>query len=394
MITNKGIVRLAIYPNKEIRTAARQDRKGEASETSGNIASIEYSPPPANRLTKSNKDLSLELNLKEAINATRSSDNALLVIDSNNYLEHFKENIFLDYLRLIDEANIDFKIIGLEGLTKENISLFIKIFEQKKKNQSKALFAEPVKNKKRKNSAGVTALTSKENLKHNKLKKRQISDLDPNNIRARKLIQELKEKQKLSDYRISKELNERGVLTSQNSQFQANTVKRQYEAIKELEKKFYENEAYKSLKDLEGQFHINEEMEETAFEAASLDMHKESVSHDIREIPLDFEYEAALNDKLILNFKNPLEREIFVAVHNNRNENIFSFNVEKGEKSIILDLLNDTPIGPGRYYAKLFENQASGQPVYESMWITFIVRKDVLSSDAPLVNVISASDFR
>lgn len=387
MTANKGIVRLGIYPEKEKRTAAPPNRKREEHENPAVVASIEYFPPPTSSSTKSNKDLSLELKLKEAINAVLHLNGGMLIIDSNNYLEHFKENIFLDYLRLIGEANIDFKIVGLDGLTKDNIGLFISIYEQKKRNQSKALSAkegsEQKKTGQRQNKAGVEALTSDENLRYNKLKKRQISDLDPNNIQARKLIRELKEEKNLSDYRISKELNEMGVLTSRNSRFQANTVKRQYDALKEVEKRFQDKK-----------FHINEEIEEMAYEATLLDVSGEPAPEGGREIPIDYEYEAELADELILAFNRPLEREITVDVFNNEKENIFSFNIGKGENSIVLNLLNDTPIGPGRYYGRLCEKGAADQNFYKPKWITFIVRKDVISSDSALVSIIPASDSR
>lgn len=304
----------------------------------------------------------------------------MLIIDSNNYLEHFREDIFLDYLRLIEEAGIDFEIKGLDGLNKDNIGLFIHIYEQKKRNQSKALDNEGGRGRpkagKKKNSPGVKALTSKETLKYNKLKKRQISDLDPNNVRARKLIQKFKEERAYSDYRISKELNEMGVMTSRNSRFQANTVKRQYDALKDLKKKFLPNE----------------EIEDMAYKPTVLNISRKPALKDAAEIPIDYPYESELEDELILEFNEPLESAITVDIFNNEEEKAFSFPIEKGENSIVLNLLNDTPIGPGRYYGKLYQNEAPAKTRYKPKWITFIVRKDVISPDPVLESTAPASD--
>ncbi|MCG8331665.1 MAG: hypothetical protein MI974_28505 [Chitinophagales bacterium] len=375
----QGIVRLMILSSEKKRTTAENDAIQDMSAAPMGEASVTYYHPLITSATRAAKDISLELKLKEAINKAKSFDDGFLVIDSNNYLEHFKESIFLDYLRLLRDADVEFKINGLDNLDKDNIGFFISIFEQKKKNQELALSLDKKtlehqrKTSRNKKSNAVKALTSTENLKKNKLKKRQISDLDPNNVRARKLIQKYKEEFDYSDYRISKELNEQEVLTSKNSKFQANTVKRQYDALKELEK----------------QFHINEKIENRAYEETPLykGLRKKE---DLKEIPINFEYQAHIDDELVLKFDALLERDLIFTVRNNIDDPIFEYPIAKESTRIVFNIPNDTPIGPGRYYAQLMEEPE--ESYYKTKWLTFIVRKDVMNSEDPLNVLIPASD--
>ena len=375
----QGTVRLMILSSEKKRTTAENDAIQDMSATPTGETAVIYYHPLITSATRAAKDISLEVKLKEAINKAKSFDDGFLVIDSNNYLEHFKESIFLDYLRLLRDADVKFEINGLDNLDKDNIGFFISIFEQKKKNQELALSLDKKtleyqrKTSKSKKSKAVKALTSTENLKNNKLKKRQISDLDPNNVRARKLIQKYKEEFEYSDYRISKELNEQEILTSRNSKFQANTVKRQYDALKELEKQFY----------------INENIEDRVYEKTLLRKGSKK-KENLREIPISFEYQAIINDELVLKFDTPLERDLVFTVLNNMDEVIFEYPIPKESTGIVFNILNDTPIGPGRYYAQLMEEYE--EAYYKSKWLTFIVRKDVINSAAPLTTLIPASD--
>lgn len=374
----QGTVRLMILSSKKKRTNAENDAIQDMSAAPTGETSVTYYHPLITSATRAAKDISLEVKLKEAINKAKSFDDGFLVIDSNNYLEHFKESIFLDYLRLLRDADVKFKIDGLDNLGKDNIGFFISIYEQKKKNQELALSLDKKTleyQRKTSKSKAVKALTSTENLKNNKLKKRQISDLDPNNVRARKFIQKYKEEFDYSDYRISKELNEQAILTSRNSKFQANTVKRQYDALKELEKQFY----------------INDVIEDEAYTETLLDK-RQDVEDELIDIPINFEYEADINEELILKFNAPLERDIKFKVVNNKGEEIFEHPIPRGSEELIFNILNDTPIGPGRYYASMKE--VPEESYYKSKWLTFIVRKDVISSEAPLTTLMSASDYQ
>jgi len=344
---------------------------------------FKYTPPSLDNQAKSTKDHAFEKRLKEAINVTRNTPNSLLLIDSNNYMEFFREDIFLDYLRLIEQSGVNFKINGLEYLDKNSIRLFINIYEQKKRNQEyvqKERLANRRKSssseQQKKESPGVKALTSKKNIQHIRLKKRQLADVDPNNIEARKLIHEMKQ-EGMSDYRISKALNEKGIVTSRNSQFQANTVKRQFVALKELEKQFY----------------ANTELEDMAFKGVPLDRHSNQKQVALKQIPLQFEYESEVQDKLVLKFSEEIESWLDLQIFNNKKEIVFQHQVDPGTKNVVLNLLNDTPIGPGRYYGKLQGiSQDKKQMIYTPLWIAFIVRKDVVPTDDPLIGVISPSD--
>lgn len=400
MSNHNGIVQLILSEELNTRTAA-DSISHNASEKELNVQRIiHYTHPKFSKVSKSQSDIQLQNKLKEAIQSTRELGGSLF-IRSNNYIEYFKESIFLDYLKILEESQVSFKIESLKELNKHNISTFLSIANSRIHNQEKAIEKSRKTTKstinKKKYSAGVRALTSDKNLKNNRLKKRQLSDLDPNNIRARHIIASLKKDPKYTDYKIAKTLNEQGVRTSKNREFQPNTVSRQYMAHQELKSKFDKTKDYENVIEVfdEKKFHINSEFEESIIDGVMLDAiarKKQESNIEIADFPLDFNYETYFSDFIKFEFNEPLKVEIEFSVYNNQKELIHSCSIPKGKASLLLNIINDTSIGPGRYYARLTDNK---KLFYEEKWIVFLVRPDVIPNGSNAkFTIMSPSDFQ
>jgi hypothetical protein len=367
MSEKKGYVLLNILLDDSLRTSTGIKYKKQVGKRGNAAFKIDYKAPL--KIDKCSTDLALEAKIKEGINKTRASGYQRLLIDSNGYLEVFREDIFVDYLKLLAQAGIDFEIEGLDHLDRDSVGMFIEFLEQKNRLGNQLLEAARKQNHtsgKKKNKAGIKALTSQYNIDHNRLKKKQIADLDPNNILARKAIAALK-KNGYTDYRIAKELNEQGIFTSKGSLFQPNTVKRQYDAYQQQLKAFKPNKAYEK---------------KYADERVLLNDHTyppvpASSGTEPLPIPLHFNHEQAFQDELTIAFFERIEADIIFQVKNNREETIFTTTLPEGTEEKVFNILNDTPLRPGRYYGILRDTELDN-PFYQEQMITFFVRKDVI----------------
>lgn len=356
-----------------------------------------YEHPPLKR-TRIKKDKDLELKLKEAVVETASHPNRKLIIFSNQYLESFKDEIFVEYLKLISQNNIDFAIQGLDNLNPNNIQLFIDIYEKKQENQATGIASAQKKSKKKRKPRqasipGIKALNSEKTKNYNALRKRQMADLDPNNIYARKEIARIREvigeqqlNKEIKGYSISKKFNEKGIRTSRNSQFRPNVVDRQYESFKELRKRFHRNRELEKKVGSDPAF-LNAQ--------AKAEMRKPPAPKE--EVPLVMNFREAIEDQLVLKFSEPLKADVELEILNNKNVPVFNVKIEKGTSKIDFSIANDTPIGPGRYYGQLRESNLEGveaAPVhYLPKWFSFLVREDVIDLKVG-DSQFAASDFQ
>ncbi len=397
----KGIVCLLVNNQAEGQTATPDIRKlikihYPELEDVPLVQSFVYDAPLLKK-TQIKKDRDFEFKLKAAIVETAKAPDRKLIILSNRYLESFKDELFVDYLKLLSLNNIDFAIQGLENLNSNNIHLFIDIYEQKQENQAAVIAkAQQTSKKTRKprqaSIPGIKALNSEKTKNYNALRKRQMADLDPNNIYARKEIARIREKigkeelnKEIKGYSISKKFNEKGIRTSRNSQFRPNVIDRQYEAFKELQKRFSRN------RELE---------KKVGSDPAFLDARPEAEMHKPRapkeQVPLVMNYQEKIEDQLLIAFSEPLQASVVMDIFNNESNLVFSSEIKEGTSKIDFSIANDTPIGPGRYYGRLTEvsEAEGGTPShYLAKWFSFVVREDVVDLKVG-DSQFAASDFR
>lgn len=371
----------------------------------GAIAVIEY---PFDAVERSKKDRTFELVLKDAANLAARKQ-ATLIIDSNGYLESSKDEVLLEYLKIIEREKIDFKIKGLDHFNKESLSLFVNIMDQRYAN-AKALRDEMASqpgaapSNRPTPEAGMKALKLSSSQMKSALRRKQAADLDPRNILARKEIVRLKKLGKqlgvrMTDYAISKKLTDKEIKTRNNNPFRANEISRQIKAFEDLEAGFKENNKLKRKvsSSITEVLSTNAEPE-IAPKANSAKAPKPSIESVKTTVPISLKNRNLnVTESLVLSFRSELLTDVVLCIYDNKEELLHEVNIPSGTSEESYSIIEDIPLRPGLYYASLSEQSTNGaneEIRYKPVWFSLTVRKDVIAPLSDSDSKFSASDFQ
>ncbi len=369
------------------------------------IAVIEY---PFDAVERSKKDRTFELVLKDAANLAARKQ-ATLIIDSNGYLESSKDEVLLEYLKIIEREKIDFKIKGLDHFNKESLSLFVNIMDQRYAN-AKALRDEMASqpgaapSNRPTPEAGMKALKLSSSQMKSALRRKQAADLDPRNILARKEIVRLKKLGKqlgvrMTDYAISKKLTDKEIKTRNNNPFRANEISRQIKAFEDLEAGFKENNKLKRKvsSSITEVLSTNAEPK-IAPKANSAKAPKPSIESVKTTVPISLKNRNLnVTESLVLSFRSELLTDVVLRIYDNKEELLHEVDIPSGTSEESYSIIEDIPLRPGLYYASLSEQSTNGaneEIRYKPVWLSLTVRKDVIAPLSDSDSKFSASDFQ